>query len=58
MLRLDGVDVFIESSQILRRVSLAVEPGSLVCLIGRNGAGKTTTLRTIMGYLRPAAGRI
>jgi ABC-type branched-subunit amino acid transport system ATPase component len=35
-----------------------VGEGEVVCLVGRNGAGKTTTLRTIMGYLRPRAGRI
>ena len=58
MLRLDTVNVFIQSSHILRDVSLAVEPGALVCLVGRNGAGKTTTLRTVMGYLRPTSGRI
>ncbi|HWC02919.1 MAG TPA: ATP-binding cassette domain-containing protein [Methylomirabilota bacterium] len=58
MLRLDAVNVFIQSSHILRDVSLAVEPGALVCLVGRNGAGKTTTLRTVMGYLRPVSGRI
>jgi branched-chain amino acid transport system ATP-binding protein len=58
MLAVERLDVFIESSHILRGVSLAVAPGALVALIGRNGAGKTTTLRTIMGYLRPAAGRI
>ena len=58
MLRLLGVDVFIQSSHILREVSLEVPPGALVCLVGRNGAGKTTTLRTVMGYLRPARGRI
>jgi branched-chain amino acid transport system ATP-binding protein len=58
VLRLDAVNVYIQSSHILRDVSLTVEPGALVCLVGRNGAGKTTTLRTVMGYLRPAAGRI
>jgi ABC-type branched-subunit amino acid transport system ATPase component len=58
VLRLDAVNVFIQSSHILRDVSLTVEPGALVCLVGRNGAGKTTTLRTVMGYLRPTAGRI
>jgi branched-chain amino acid transport system ATP-binding protein len=58
MLRVERLDVFIEASQILRGVSLVVEPGRLVCLVGRNGAGKTTTLRTIMGYTRPAAGRV
>jgi branched-chain amino acid transport system ATP-binding protein len=58
MLRLDGVNVYIESSHILRDVALTVEPGSVVALVGRNGAGKTTTLRTIMGYRRPASGVI
>src|SRR5262245_17970851 len=58
MLAVDGIDVFIQSSHILRRVSLEVGEREVVCLIGRNGAGKTTTLRTIMGYLRPSAGRI
>jgi branched-chain amino acid transport system ATP-binding protein len=58
MLRLDEVNVFIQSSHILRDVSLAVETGSLVCLVGRNGAGKTTALRTVMGYFRPDSGRI
>ena len=58
MLRLDRLNVFIESSHILRDVSLAVGPGSLVCLVGRNGAGKTTTLRTVMGYLKPTSGAI
>lgn len=58
MLRFDEVNVFIQSSHILRDVSLAVDPGALVCLVGRNGAGKTTVLRTAMGFLRPASGRI
>ena len=58
MLEVDAIDVFIQASQILRRVSLEVGEREVVCLVGRNGAGKTTTLRTIMGYLRPRAGRI
>ncbi|HEV8307483.1 MAG TPA: ATP-binding cassette domain-containing protein [Methylomirabilota bacterium] len=58
MLEVDGLNVFIETSHILRDVSLRVDPGALVCLVGRNGAGKTTTLRTIMGYRSPASGRI
>jgi branched-chain amino acid transport system ATP-binding protein len=58
MLRVEAIDVFIQSSHILRRVSLEVNAGEVVCLVGRNGAGKSTTLRTIMGYLRPRAGRI
>jgi branched-chain amino acid transport system ATP-binding protein len=58
MLTLADVDVFIHTSHILRRVSLEVGAREVVCLVGRNGSGKTTTLRTIMGLLRPAAGRV
>jgi len=58
VLAVGQIDVFIQSSHILRRVSLEVGEREVVCLIGRNGAGKTTTLRTIMGYLRPSAGSI
>jgi branched-chain amino acid transport system ATP-binding protein len=58
MLAVDGLTVDIQSSRILRDVTLAVGERELVCLVGRNGAGKTTTLRTIMGYLEPVAGTI
>ena len=58
MLVVDGIDVYIQASHILRKVSLEVGRDEVVCLVGRNGAGKTTTLRTIMGYFRPTAGRI
>ncbi|PYO50858.1 MAG: ABC transporter ATP-binding protein [Candidatus Rokuibacteriota bacterium] len=58
MLKMCDVDVDIEASRILRKVTLEAGPGELVCLIGRNGAGKTTTLRTVMGYRRPAGGTI
>ena len=58
MLSVVDVDVFIQASHILRRVSLEVGARDVVCLVGRNGAGKTTTLRTIMGYVRPRTGRI
>jgi len=58
MLALEDVDVFIQASHILRRVSLEVGAREVACLVGRNGAGKTTLLRTVMGYLHPRAGRI
>ncbi len=58
MLDVRDVDVFLEASQILRRVSLHVAEREVVCLVGRNGAGKTTTMRTIMGYLRAQRGAI
>jgi branched-chain amino acid transport system ATP-binding protein len=58
MLVVRDIDVYIETSHILRRVSLHVGAREVVCLVGRNGAGKTTALRTVMGYLRPRAGRV
>lgn len=57
-LRLENIDVYIQYSHILRDVSLEIGDREVVCLLGRNGAGKTTTVRTIMGYLRPRAGRV
>jgi branched-chain amino acid transport system ATP-binding protein len=58
VLEVRDLDVFIDASQILRRVTLEVGAREAVCLVGRNGSGKTTTLRTIMGYRRPRAGHI
>ncbi|MHB0868668.1 MAG: ABC transporter ATP-binding protein [Chloroflexota bacterium] len=57
-LKLENVNVYIQYSHILRDVSLEIGDREVVCLLGRNGAGKTTTIRTIMGYLRPKAGRV
>jgi branched-chain amino acid transport system ATP-binding protein len=58
MLTITDLSVNIEGSRILNGISVDVQAGELVCLVGRNGAGKTTTFRTIMGYRRPVAGRI
>jgi branched-chain amino acid transport system ATP-binding protein len=58
MLELRSLSVDIQGSRILREVSLEVGAGELVALVGRNGAGKTTSFRTVMGYLRPAAGEV
>jgi branched-chain amino acid transport system ATP-binding protein len=58
MLRIENLDVSIESVGILRGVNLAVEAGRFAGLIGRNGAGKTTLMRSIMGILAWRAGRI
>ena len=58
MLRIDGITVTISAVTILRGLSLAVETGAIVGLIGRNGAGKTTTLRSIMGLTHLSSGRI
>jgi len=45
-------------SRVIQGISLEVEAGEVVCLLGRNGAGKTTTLRSIMGLTPPWAGRV
>jgi branched-chain amino acid transport system ATP-binding protein len=58
LLRVDNLTVFYGSIQALRGISLSVEPGEVVTLIGANGAGKSTTLRTISGLLQPKQGTI
>lgn len=58
MLKLDSVDVAIQSVQILRRVSLELPTGTMAGLIGRNGAGKTTLMKSVMGILKVASGAI
>jgi branched-chain amino acid transport system ATP-binding protein len=58
MLRVENLVVDIQGSRVLRGVSIEVEAGELVCLVGRNGAGKTTTFRTIMGFCKPVHGAI
>lgn len=58
VLRVADIRVAIKSLVILRGVSIEASAGEMVGLIGRNGAGKTTTLRSVMGLLRPRAGRI
>jgi len=58
VLKLDSVDVSIQSVQILRRVSLELPSGTMAGLIGRNGAGKTTLMKSIMGLLKVGGGSI
>ncbi len=58
MLELQDVQAFYGHIQALRGVTVTVEKGEIVTLIGSNGAGKTTTLRTISGLLRPRHGSI
>ena len=58
MLAINQLTVDIQNSRILRGISLAVDAGQLVCLVGRNGAGKSTTFRTIMGFLKPVSGTV
>jgi branched-chain amino acid transport system ATP-binding protein len=58
LLRLDRINTYYGDSHILRDLSLNIERGELVTLLGRNGAGKTTTVKTIMGILLPSSGTI
>jgi len=58
VLELDRINTFRGPAQILREVSLRVEDGEAVCLVGRNGAGKTTTIDSIMGLLPVRSGRV
>jgi branched-chain amino acid transport system ATP-binding protein len=57
-LEVENVQTYYGSIQALKGISLAVDEGEIVTLIGANGAGKTTTLKTISGVLRPRAGTI
>lgn len=58
MLTLDNVSVNYGAIEALTSISMQVNQGEVVTLIGANGAGKTTTLRTITGLLQPRRGRV
>ena len=58
VLEIDGIETYYGRVRALADVSLSVDRGEIVALIGSNGAGKTTTLRTISGLLAPARGAI
>jgi urea transport system ATP-binding protein len=58
MLVLENVDVELAKTLVLRNVSVQLNAGSVVAVVGRNGAGKTTVLRTIMGLVKLKSGRI
>jgi branched-chain amino acid transport system ATP-binding protein len=58
ILTVEEVHTYYGEAHILQGVSLRLDEGEVVTLIGRNGAGKTTTLRSIMGIARPSRGRV
>jgi branched-chain amino acid transport system ATP-binding protein len=58
MLEVSGLDVFYGDAQALDNVSLTVEEGTMVAIVGANGAGKTSLIRTIAGMQMPAGGAI
>ena len=57
-LLVDGVHTYYGESHVLHGVSLTVEAGEAVALLGRNGAGKTTMIRSIVGFTPPREGRV
>src|SRR6202042_427067 len=58
LLELDNVTTYYGQMRILEGVQLEVGAGELVCLLGGNASGKSTTLKTILGIVRPRAGRV
>lgn len=58
MLRVEDINVYYGAIHAIKGISLEVNDGEIVALIGSNGAGKSTTLRTISGLMRPKKGRI
>ncbi|MEI6209502.1 MAG: ABC transporter ATP-binding protein [Desulfuromonadales bacterium] len=58
MLRIENLESGYDNLKIIQNVSIRVNPGEIVSIIGANGAGKTTLLKTITGLLRPLSGEI
>jgi branched-chain amino acid transport system ATP-binding protein len=58
MLTVENLDVFYGDAQALDRISLTIEEGAIVAIVGANGAGKTSLIRTIAGMQAPRHGRI
>ena len=58
MLQIEDLNTYYGDSHVLRGVSLDLPSGVSLGLLGRNGMGKTTLIRTLMGYVRPARGRV
>src|ERR1700759_4037088 len=58
MLKVDNINLFYGAAQALRGVSIAAEPGKVMCVLGRNGVGKTSLLRALVGQYPIASGSI
>ncbi len=58
ILKADDIHSYYGKSHILQGISIHLDRGNLVCLLGRNGVGKTTSLKSIMGMVQPAKGSI
>jgi branched-chain amino acid transport system ATP-binding protein len=58
LLEVDKIDSYYENSHVLHGVSLEVDKGEMIAILGRNGVGKSTTLKSIMGLVHPRRGSI
>ena len=58
LLELSGINAYYDKSHVLQNVSINVEKGEVVALLGRNGSGRSTTLKTIMGLVEAKSGTI
>jgi len=58
LLELDKVDTYYGQIHILQGLSIRIEPGELVCLLGGNASGKSTTMKTILGIVKPKNGSV
>jgi branched-chain amino acid transport system ATP-binding protein len=58
LLEVQGLNTYYGDSHVLQGISLAVDQGELVALLGRNGMGKSTTLKSIMGLVKPRSGSV
>ena len=58
MLEVEDIHVFYGDAQALDGVSLSIEKGAIVAIVGANGAGKSSLIRTVAGMIRPVSGRI
>ncbi|MCJ7493134.1 MAG: ABC transporter ATP-binding protein [Deltaproteobacteria bacterium] len=58
LLEIKDLNAFYEQSHILQGVSLGIDRGEIVCLLGRNGVGKTTTLKSVIGFVKLRSGQV
>lgn len=58
LLKVTGIETYYDKIQALKGISLEVEQGQIVTILGANGAGKTTTMKTIAGLLKPKKGKV
>jgi branched-chain amino acid transport system ATP-binding protein len=58
LLTLENINAYYDKSHVLQSVSLEIDQGEVVALLGRNGSGRSTTLKTIMGLVQAKSGTI